>query len=207
MSALVIAGDTSGSVTLQAPAVAGSTVFTLPSTSGAFGAILLATITPTAATTIQSLNLFTSTYDNYLIIYDNIQTSSATGTCTLDMRFAVAGAVVSTASYGSSNGPGNASTTYTTTYINLQFGVGTLDPAYQACSGQFMVMNANSTTTGAFKFVSGTAVMPATTSAAYGGGNGVFSSSSAITGFSMFLRNGVNFAAQGSVRVYGYVNS
>lgn len=34
MSSVVIAGDTSGSVTLQAPAVAGSTVLTLPSTSG-----------------------------------------------------------------------------------------------------------------------------------------------------------------------------
>lgn len=34
MSSLVIAGDTSGSVTLQAPAVSGSTILTLPSTSG-----------------------------------------------------------------------------------------------------------------------------------------------------------------------------
>jgi len=34
MSSIVIAGDTSGSVTLQAPATAGSTVLTLPATSG-----------------------------------------------------------------------------------------------------------------------------------------------------------------------------
>ncbi len=34
MSSIVISGDTSGSVTLQAPAVAGSTVLNLPSTSG-----------------------------------------------------------------------------------------------------------------------------------------------------------------------------
>ena len=34
MSSLVISGDTSGSVTLQAPAVAGTTVLTLPATSG-----------------------------------------------------------------------------------------------------------------------------------------------------------------------------
>jgi hypothetical protein len=34
MSAIVIAGDTSGTVTLQAPAVSGSTVLTLPSSSG-----------------------------------------------------------------------------------------------------------------------------------------------------------------------------
>jgi hypothetical protein len=34
MSAVVIAGDTSGTVTLDAPAVAGTTVLTLPATSG-----------------------------------------------------------------------------------------------------------------------------------------------------------------------------
>jgi len=34
MSTIVIAGDTSGSVTLQAPAVAGGTVVTLPATTG-----------------------------------------------------------------------------------------------------------------------------------------------------------------------------
>jgi hypothetical protein len=34
MSAIVVAGDTSGSVTLQAPAVSGSTVLTLPAVSG-----------------------------------------------------------------------------------------------------------------------------------------------------------------------------
>lgn len=38
MSSVTIGGDTSGSVTLQAPAVAGSTVITLPSTSMMLGA-------------------------------------------------------------------------------------------------------------------------------------------------------------------------
>ena len=39
MAAVVINGDTSGSVTLQAPAVAGSTTITLPSTSGTLASI------------------------------------------------------------------------------------------------------------------------------------------------------------------------
>ena len=46
MSSIVIAGDTSGSVTLQAPAVAGTTTLTLPSTSGT----VLTTASGTAAT-------------------------------------------------------------------------------------------------------------------------------------------------------------
>jgi len=36
MSQLIIAGDTSGTITLQAPAVAGSTTLTLPATTGNF---------------------------------------------------------------------------------------------------------------------------------------------------------------------------
>jgi hypothetical protein len=36
MSSVVIAGDTSGSITLDAPAVAGTTVLTLPATNGTF---------------------------------------------------------------------------------------------------------------------------------------------------------------------------
>jgi hypothetical protein len=48
MSSVVIAGDTSGSVTLSAPAVAGTTTLTLPTTS----ATLATLTTPSFATTI-----------------------------------------------------------------------------------------------------------------------------------------------------------
>lgn len=166
---------------------------------------LLATITPTAATTIQSLNLFTSTYDNYLIVYDNIQTASSTGTCTLDMQFAVAGAVVSTSTYNTGTYTGSVGVS--TTYMNLQFQAGTLDAAYAPCSGYFYVLDVNSTGTYTFKYAPGAAIMPSTTTPVVGTGAGIMRTSSAITGFSMFLRNGANFVAQGKVRVYGLVNS
>lgn len=55
MSNIAIAGDTSGTVTLQAPAVAGTTVLTLPSTSG--------TIVTTAGGTSGSFTTLTSTQD------------------------------------------------------------------------------------------------------------------------------------------------
>ena len=48
MSSIVVAGDTSGSVTLQAPAVANSTVLTLPAVSGTV-------ITNTAAVVTQAM--------------------------------------------------------------------------------------------------------------------------------------------------------
>jgi hypothetical protein len=53
MSSLVIAGDTSGSITLQAPAVAGSAVLTLPATSGT----VITTTSGTAATATTATNL------------------------------------------------------------------------------------------------------------------------------------------------------
>jgi len=53
MSSLVISGDTSGSVTLQAPAVSGSTVLTLPATSGT----VLTTASGTASSATTATNL------------------------------------------------------------------------------------------------------------------------------------------------------
>ena len=61
MSSVVVAGDTSGSVTLQAPAVAGSTVITLPSTSGTLlapsGGTLPVASGGTGATTLTANNV------------------------------------------------------------------------------------------------------------------------------------------------------
>jgi hypothetical protein len=55
MSGVVIAGDTSGSVTLQAPNVAGTTTLTLPTTSGTVA--LTASPTFTGQATIPTINL------------------------------------------------------------------------------------------------------------------------------------------------------
>jgi hypothetical protein len=44
LSAIVVAGDTSGSVTLSAPAIAGSVVITLPTTSGTMTAFASGTV-------------------------------------------------------------------------------------------------------------------------------------------------------------------
>ena len=57
MSSIVVAGDTSGSVTLQAPAVAGSTVLTLPAVSGTLPTLT----TPSFTTTIGVGNATPST--------------------------------------------------------------------------------------------------------------------------------------------------
>ena len=68
MSAIVIAGDTSGTVTLQAPAVSGSTVLTLPNTSGD-----LVSATSTTTFTNKSISGSTNTLTN-------VPASALTGT-------------------------------------------------------------------------------------------------------------------------------
>ena len=84
MSSIVVAGDTSGSVTLAAPAVAGSTTLTFPSTSGTVAVPIDGTWTPTLAQsglTISQTNtgLFTK-IGRVVTCSMYIQTSTITGT-------------------------------------------------------------------------------------------------------------------------------
>jgi len=68
MSSIVISGDTSGSVTLQAPAVAGSTILTLPATTGtvALTSSVPSAATPSALGTVYGLTTAASLYTTAL---------------------------------------------------------------------------------------------------------------------------------------------
>ena len=88
MSSIVIAGDTSGSVTLQAPAVAGTVVLTLPATSGTIstsasqwtttgsdiyyttGNVGIGTSSPVSA--LQVAKNYTNTSDANIVVSGNI---------------------------------------------------------------------------------------------------------------------------------------
>lgn len=237
MSSVVIAGDTSGSVTLQAPAVAGTTTLTLPAvsgtvmapaTAGTSGQLLtsagtgaaptwttpsagaltfLATVTPTVATSVQSLNVFTSTYDNYYIVLNNIATNSTSDTV-LAMRFAVGGAVDSTTSYWNySNGgtTGNASS-----QCEILGGSGTVHNSNSNITMAIELNNVNSTLTNSFRYFSYGGVY---SNNSLGGdttmfiGAGAFKGTSVLTGFSFYFNSGATFKAQGNIRIYGYANS
>lgn len=211
MSSVVIAGDTSGSVTLQAPAVAGTTVLTLPSTSGTLvtsaGALtLLANITPTAATSVQSLNVFTSTYDSYLLVLNDINTSSTTDDV-ISMRVAVGGAVDTSSLYTSYANNGN--TSGASNKSELLGGTGTMKNASGNLSMMVQITNVNSTTANSLKYyfctagyVDGNSLAPLITIS-----GGTYKNTSVLTGFSFFWNSGSNFVAQGSVRVYGYAKA
>jgi hypothetical protein len=75
MSSLVIAGDTSGTITLQAPSVAGTTVLTLPTTSGTLAVgsaamTLISTLTASSSSNLAWTGL--SGYDRYIVFFENM---------------------------------------------------------------------------------------------------------------------------------------
>jgi len=111
MSSVVIAGDTSGTITLQAPAVSGTTTLTLPSTSGNIpvvsgtgtsgqvlisggsgavstwstissgGMTLLGTITVTAANSVSLGSLSLTGYKQLNIVMNGIKTNVQSNVC------------------------------------------------------------------------------------------------------------------------------
>jgi len=189
--------------------VDGTNGITFPNSSvqaGAAPLALLATLTPTAATTVQSLNVFTSAYDNYLILLQGIQTANATGTCTLDMRFAVAGAVDSNTRYRSGYGDIAAGQTFATSYFTVNLGIGTLNATGPGLNASIALQNANATNSSYKTAFVSVFNNPAgdNTVVDFGSGYMAYNGTSALSGVSFFLRNGANFLAQGKVRIYGY---
>ncbi len=118
MSNLTILGDTSGSVVLQAPAVAGSTTLTLPATSGTVitsastGLVRITSGTLSGASNITVDGCFTSAYVNYSIYVNATFSGSADQDAYFNFR---AG--------GSTNSTSNPP--YQTNYINAAVNAGT----------------------------------------------------------------------------------
>ena len=162
--------------------------------------ILLATVTPTAATTVQFLNTFSSTYDNYLVLIDNVAPASYTSTPVLQYQFVYSGTTVDNSSVYIDIIPSIESTTTTTQgrmfSFNTGFGSGQLN-IYNANDGtnmkwanSYCMANVNSTASGIVnQYATG------------------YTKAIAISGISFFWSNGSNFSATGRVRVYGYRNS
>lgn len=86
MSSVVISGDTSGTITLQAPAVSGSTTLNLPATNGtvaltadipaAGGMTLLGTVTTTSGTSQGLTGLTLTGYKSLYIVFNGVSTNS-----------------------------------------------------------------------------------------------------------------------------------
>jgi hypothetical protein len=110
MSSVVISGDTSGSVTLQAPAVAGTTVLTLPATSG--------TVVTTATSTGISGSAITTGTVGVSV--------GGTGANTLTANNVILGAGTSAVTFVAPGSTGNVLTSNGTTWTSAAAGGGQL---------------------------------------------------------------------------------
>lgn len=87
MSSVVISGNTSGTVTLDAPAIAGSTTITLPSTSGtmaltsdipaAGGLTLLGTVATTSGASVSLGSLALTGYKQLMCVFQGVSHTDA----------------------------------------------------------------------------------------------------------------------------------
>ncbi len=165
------------------------------------GLTLLATVTPTAAANLDFLSMFSSTYDNYLIIGNNITVAADDS---ILIRFANAGTVDTGSKYYSTSSASALSFTSASTSIQ---GSANITTAGKGCSFVLEIKNANdSTNLKAFhsRFIGQSGATPSYQSFYT---DGVYQSANAISGFRLYLNGGSNFGATGRIRVFGYQNS
>jgi hypothetical protein len=167
MSSIVVAGDTSGSVTLQAPAVAGSTVLTLPvatdtlvgkattdvltnktltsptisGTPTGVGVLTLGTAVASTSGTSIDFTGIPSWVKSITVMLNGVSTS---GTSSLLLQMGTSGGIQNTGYSGMS---GVVNTAGANAYPNITTGIplGYLTmSAVSACSGSFTITNLSS---------------------------------------------------------------
>jgi hypothetical protein len=81
MASVVISGDSSGAITLTAPAVAGTRTITLPAVTGtvSLGFVLLGTIATTSGTSATLSSLTLTSYKQIYLVFNSVGMSAASG--------------------------------------------------------------------------------------------------------------------------------
>ena len=165
-----------------------------------YGLVPIVSLTPTAVVNLDFLTLFTSQYDNYLIIGEGIKFAADDG---VSFRVAVTGAVDTGSNYHNmSNSSGSTSSAGTSFLV----ATATVRSSGTGCSFCIDVRNVNSNTQA--KMIESQAVLNSTVAGpvyTYISGASAHSGS-VLTGFRLYSTLGSNFAAQGKIRVYGYNN-
>lgn len=169
------------------------------SIAGGGALVLLATITPTASANIDALNVFTSTYDDYLILGNGINFATDDG---VNLRLANAGVVDVAGNYVQTTANSGASASFlaVSTVTNA-----TVRSAGKGAAFEVFVRNVNDASR--MKLISSASTWNSTT-----GGSADYTSldfriayaaASTVSGFRLLSAIGGNFAAQGSIKVYG----
>ncbi|HEX8615673.1 MAG TPA: hypothetical protein VF800_30695 [Telluria sp.] len=172
-------------------------------TSDMGSALVGGPLVPTAAPYIDFLTLFASGgFDNYDIIINRVQPLLASTADTLCLRFVNAGTVDAGTLYASAavgSGAGSLASSISGPLIRGQ--------DVQTGNIEIQIRNANSATgskTVLIRFIGNT--LPSTSYQVLQH-FGVYTAANAASGFRLFWAGGSNFAASGSVRVYGWKNA
>jgi hypothetical protein len=147
------------------------------------GLRLLATLTPTVAAAINALAVFSSDYDSYLIVGQEIGTANAapTGATSLSLWLATGGALDSGTTFNLTPG---SYTLVTGSKINF-----TLE-----------LLAANSTD---IKTLLGTSHFRESTNNRIGSVNGAYTAANTVSGLGFLWGDGSNFSATGKIYIYG----
>ncbi|NHZ62606.1 hypothetical protein [Massilia genomosp. 1] len=165
--------------------------------------VLLASVVPVDnALTVDFLNVFSSTYDNYKIIIRTMEGSLAGGE-NINLRFAVVGVVDANSRYNSILVTPTNTSPAATNLGSSGYGFGYLQNA--SMSGVIEIFNANGTNTA--KAWKGESQVNSSA-----GGNvfiqtlaGFYIGSSAVSGFRLFVSgSAAKFLSKGSIEVYGF---
>lgn len=151
-------------------------------------------LTPTAAANVDFLSTFNSTYDDYLIVIDGIRPAANDR---LKLRYAVAGAAVTTSSYFNTQFGTNA-----TAADHILVSTSTFTTAGIGVISEINIRNANHATQPKGGNIYGLGQIDATPTFNGQGGWSAFNGG-VVTGFRLFWEGGANFAAQGTIKVYG----
>jgi hypothetical protein len=160
------------------------------------GLTLLATLTPTAAAAVNALNVFSSLYDSYLVIGEGLCPATDAA---LAAQFAVSGVLVTTGSYATTSSFVATASAYLTSVMNMTSVV--VGAIGGGANMMLRIDNANDATNTKSLAVSICFDSPtpqfvhSQSAGGYKGG--------VITGIGFSWGGGVNFKAQGSIRIYG----
>jgi hypothetical protein len=167
------------------------------------GLVFLAAVTPTAAANVDFLSTFSANYDNYLILGTGITFAASDS---LSIRLAAAGAADSGSNYVNLAAGPDLNSTGTATSVLVSNTVAA-SPG-KGCNFNILVSNVNDAVD--FKAINTASISndsSSTNSYIYKQKLNSYFATNAVTGFRLFATGASNFAAGGTVRVYGYKNS
>lgn len=160
------------------------------------GMSLLAALTPTAAAAVNALNFVSALYDSYLIFGEGINPATD---ASLVAQFAVAGSLAGGSAYANTTAFSATAASYGSPSISLNNGT-------QAAAGlgiNFCIRIDNANSASALKSATSNVCYETTAGSVVSAQLGCGFNGGALSGIGFSFGGGINFKAQGSIRIYG----